>query len=129
MKVLRTPDSQFEGLVDWPFEPRYTMIEADDGTPLRIHHVEMGPPDGEPILLMHGVHDVRVKASQSVRMAEALRAHGKQVELVLFDKAGHGLHRWQDRLIAFRKTEEFLASCLGGRSRGYDFFELGTKLF
>lgn len=82
-----------------------------------------------PILLMHGVHDARVKVSQSVRMAEALHANGKQVELVLFDKAGHGLHRWQDRLIALRKTEEFLASCLGGRSRGYDFFELGIKLF
>jgi haloalkane dehalogenase len=54
MKILRTPDSQFEGLVDWPFEPHYTTIEADDGTPIRIHHVEMGPPDGEPILLMHG---------------------------------------------------------------------------
>jgi len=82
-----------------------------------------------PILLMHGVHDPRVKVSQSVQMAEALRAHGKPVELVLFDKAGHGLHRWQDNLIAYRKTEDFLAKCLGGRTGGFDFFELGIKLF
>ena len=82
-----------------------------------------------PILLMHGVHDARVKVNQSVVMAEALRANGKQVELVLFDKAGHGLERWQDNLIAYRKTEDFLAKCLGGRTGGFDFFELGAKLF
>ena len=82
-----------------------------------------------PILLMHGVHDPRVKVSQSLQMAEALRANGKQVELLLFDKAGHGLHRWQDNMIAYRKTEDFLAGCLGGRTGGFDFFELGAKLF
>jgi dipeptidyl aminopeptidase/acylaminoacyl peptidase len=82
-----------------------------------------------PILLMHGVHDPRVKVSQSVQMAEALRANGKEVELLLFNKAGHGFQRWQDNLVAYRKTEDFLASCLGGRTRGFDFFELGAKLF
>lgn len=82
-----------------------------------------------PILLMHGVHDPRVKVSQSVEMAEALRANGKEVELVLFNKAGHGFERWQDNLVAYRKTEDFLASCLGGRTGGFDFFELGAKLF
>jgi dipeptidyl aminopeptidase/acylaminoacyl peptidase len=82
-----------------------------------------------PVLLMHGVHDARVKVSQSLQMAEALRANGKQVELILFDKAGHGLHRWQDNLIAYRKTEDFLAQCLGGRTGGFDFFEIGAKLF
>ncbi len=28
MKVLQTPDSQFEGLADWPYPPIYTMIDA-----------------------------------------------------------------------------------------------------
>jgi dipeptidyl aminopeptidase/acylaminoacyl peptidase len=82
-----------------------------------------------PILLMHGVHDPRVKVSQSLQMAEALRANGKPVELLLFDKAGHGFQRWQDNMVAYRKTEEFLASCLGGRTGGFDFFELGAKLY
>lgn len=82
-----------------------------------------------PILLMHGVHDPRVKFSQSLQMAQALRANGKPVELVLFNKAGHRFQRWQDNLVAYRKTEDFLASCLGGRTAGFDFFELGAKLF
>lgn len=82
-----------------------------------------------PILLMHGAHDPRVKVSQSVQMAEALKAQGKSVELLLFNRAGHGVQRWQDNLRAYRKTEDFLASCLGGRSRGFDFFEIGAWLF
>lgn len=44
-------------------------------------------------------------------------------------KAGHGFQRWQDNLIAYRKTEDFLAKCLGGRTGGFDFLELGAKLF
>jgi haloalkane dehalogenase len=29
MDILRTPDERFEGLPDWPYEPRY--VEVDDG--------------------------------------------------------------------------------------------------
>jgi len=54
MDVLRTPDERFEGLADWPFAPRYTEVTDTDGTSLRIHHVDEGPEDQRPILLMHG---------------------------------------------------------------------------
>lgn len=54
MKVLRTPDACFEGLPDYDYEPHYTTIETDDGTELRLHHIDEGPADAEPILLMHG---------------------------------------------------------------------------
>lgn len=49
MKLLRTPESCFSGIADFPYEPRYTECEG-----LRIAHVEAGPPDGPPVLLMHG---------------------------------------------------------------------------
>lgn len=54
MKILRTPDQCFENLPGFPFEPRYTEIDAGDGTPLRVHHVDEGPRDAAPIVLMHG---------------------------------------------------------------------------
>ena len=54
MKVLRTPDSQFENLMDYDFPPTYTTIQDDDGTHIRIHSVDVGPKDADPILLMHG---------------------------------------------------------------------------
>ena len=43
MKVLRTPDARFEGLADWPFQPRYSEVTDADGTRLRIHYVDEGP--------------------------------------------------------------------------------------
>lgn len=54
MKILRTPDSAFANLPDYPFAPHYTDITDADGTALRIHHIDEGPRDAAPILLMHG---------------------------------------------------------------------------
>lgn len=54
MKILRTPDSRFKNLADYPFEPHYTMVKTDDGSDLRIHHIDEGPSDGPILLAMHG---------------------------------------------------------------------------
>ena len=32
MQILRTPDDRFEGLVDWPYAPKYFDITDADGT-------------------------------------------------------------------------------------------------
>src|SRR5688500_16701412 len=50
MNVLRTPDDRFEGLDDWPYEPRY--VDVGDG--LRMHYVDEGPQSGPVVLLAHG---------------------------------------------------------------------------
>ena len=47
--VLRTPDERFENLEGYPFRPNYMMI--DD---LRIHYLDEGPKDANPIILFHG---------------------------------------------------------------------------
>ena len=54
MNLLRTPDSCFENLPGYNFEPHYTTIKDDDGTEIRIHSIDEGPRDADPILLMHG---------------------------------------------------------------------------
>ena len=54
MKILRTPDERFENLQGYNFTPYYTMITDDDGTEIRVHHVDEGESDADPILLMHG---------------------------------------------------------------------------
>jgi haloalkane dehalogenase len=54
MKVLRTPDERFQGLDGYDFAPHYTEVKDADGTPIRIHHVDEGPKEAAPILLMHG---------------------------------------------------------------------------
>jgi dipeptidyl aminopeptidase/acylaminoacyl peptidase len=82
-----------------------------------------------PILMFHGDNDQRVRLDQSTRMVEALRKAGKEVDLHIFKNTGHGIDAWPDRLSYYRKTEDFLARCLGGRSGGFDYFELGSALF
>ena len=53
MKILRTPDACFANLKDYPFEPCYTTIQTQDGSDLRIHHIDEGPKDGPILLAMH----------------------------------------------------------------------------
>jgi haloalkane dehalogenase len=47
--ALRTPEDRFADLPGFAYPPRY----ADAGG-LRMAYVEAGPPDGEPVLLLHG---------------------------------------------------------------------------
>jgi haloalkane dehalogenase len=50
MRVLRTPEECFSGLVDFDYEPRY----ADVGDGVQMAYVAAGPDGGEPVLLLHG---------------------------------------------------------------------------
>ena len=49
MRVLRTPEERFTDLPGFGYPPQY----AEAGG-LRLAYVEAGPPDGEPVLLLHG---------------------------------------------------------------------------
>jgi dipeptidyl aminopeptidase/acylaminoacyl peptidase len=83
----------------------------------------------KPLLILHGANDPRVKLDQSTRMVDALRAAGKEVDFVVFKGAGHGNQKWSDNLLYYRKTEDFLSRCLGGRSSGFDWYQLGSWAF
>ena len=54
MKTLRTPEERFNNLVDYDFEPRYLEIADGQGGTLRMHYLDEGPANADPILLMHG---------------------------------------------------------------------------
>ena len=54
MKSLRTPDERFEHLPDFPFAPHYVEIDDGEGGTLRVHYLDEGPADADPVLLMHG---------------------------------------------------------------------------
>jgi haloalkane dehalogenase len=54
MKSLRTPDSRFADLPDFPFEPHYVEIDDGAGGSLRVHYLDEGPAGAPPVLLMHG---------------------------------------------------------------------------
>jgi len=54
MKVLRTPDERFEDLPGYPFPPHYATVDDGEGGVLRIHYLDEGPADADPVLLLHG---------------------------------------------------------------------------
>ncbi|MAZ88174.1 MAG: haloalkane dehalogenase [Cellvibrionaceae bacterium] len=54
MKALRTPDACFENLPGYNFEPNYVFVDDCEGGELRVHYLDEGPVDADPVLLMHG---------------------------------------------------------------------------
>ena len=47
--ILRTPEERFANLPDFPYSPQYTDVDG-----LRLAHVEAGPADAHPVLMLHG---------------------------------------------------------------------------
>ncbi len=52
--ALRTPDDRFTGLPDFPWQPHYVQVTADDGTDLRLARIDEGPADAHAVVLLHG---------------------------------------------------------------------------
>lgn len=50
MTILRTPESRFATLPDYPFEAHYCEV----GAGLRLHYVDEGPRDAASVLMLHG---------------------------------------------------------------------------
>lgn len=50
MKILRTPESRFANLPDYPFAPHYHEVTPG----LRLHYVDEGPRDAAPVPMLHG---------------------------------------------------------------------------
>jgi len=48
-RFIRTPDERFDNLPGYDFEPHYVNYRG-----LRIHYLDEGPRDANPVLLMHG---------------------------------------------------------------------------
>lgn len=75
MEVSRTPDSAFEHLPDFGWEPAYAEVHDPDGGTLRMAYVDAGPIDGPVALLLHGEptwsflyrHVIRVLVDSGIR--------------------------------------------------------------
>jgi dipeptidyl aminopeptidase/acylaminoacyl peptidase len=65
-----------------------------------------------PILLIHGANDTVVPIAQSRRMADRLRAAGKQVRLVEYSGEDHWLSDASTRIQMLKEMETFLAANL-----------------
>jgi len=95
---------------DWGYEWHATMVGGERGDRSRLRENSPLRRVAEirvPVLLGHGEDDQRVHVRQSRRMADALRAAGKQVEYLEFPDEVHGFLleanriRWYERFADF----------------------------
>ena len=49
MEIIRTPETHFDGLPDFPWQPHYREWSG-----LRLAHLDEGPPEAPVALLVHG---------------------------------------------------------------------------
>lgn len=69
-----------------------------------------------PVVLCHGTHDRQAEYSHSVKMAEALKAAGKEHSFHTFDKGDHQLSHQAYRDQLFGHLEKFLAQVLAPKA-------------
>jgi len=61
-----------------------------------------------PVLCFHGTDDPVVPIDHSRRLAQEIRRHGGEMELVEFAEEGHGFRKLENKIDEFAITERFL---------------------
>jgi dipeptidyl aminopeptidase/acylaminoacyl peptidase len=97
--VLRVGDVENDPALNQRISPLYHVDNIDD-----------------PLMVLQGANDPRVKIAESDQIVEAMRAKDLPVTYIVFPDEGHGFARPENRLDAFARIERFLAEHLGGRA-------------
>ena len=66
----------------------------------------------KPLLVVQGLNDPRVPASESQQMVRAIRDHGGQVWFLMAKDEGHGFQKKNNVDIMFQTTAQFLKANL-----------------
>ncbi|WPZ02797.1 S9 family peptidase [Blastomonas marina] len=70
----------------------------------------------KPLLIGQGANDPRVNQAESDQIVEAMKEKGIPVTYVLYPDEGHGFAKPSNNIAFNAVTENFLATCLGGRA-------------
>ena len=70
----------------------------------------------KPLLIGQGANDPRVNKKESDQIVDSMKAKGIPVTYALFPDEGHGFARPQNNIAFNAVAENFLQTCLGGRS-------------
>ncbi|MFC5176688.1 haloalkane dehalogenase [Nocardioides taihuensis] len=87
METYRTPESRFADVPDFPWEPQYAEVSDAEGGSLRMSWVEVGPPDGPVVLLLHGEPTWSFLYRTVLRVLEDAGLRGVAVDLVGFGRS------------------------------------------
>jgi len=105
----------FHGVHDWNdvirnFEPSYDPAKSADTARVAFESSPLAfvATWRSPVLLIHGDDDRNVPFTESVALAEALRARGVEVEQLVFPDEIHDFLRHESWVRAYRAADEFL---------------------
>jgi dipeptidyl aminopeptidase/acylaminoacyl peptidase len=104
-----------------PIRKLFTVRVGDPDVPEERARLEAQSPLNsataidDPLLVIQGANDPRVKQAESDQIVVALRDLERTVEYVVAPDEGHGFAGRENRLAMFAIIEEFLAEHLGGR--------------
>ncbi|WP_082674424.1 S9 family peptidase [Thiohalocapsa sp. ML1] len=96
--VLRVGDVENDAELNRRLSPLFHVDRIDD-----------------PLMVLQGANDPRVKIAESDQIVTAMRAKDLPVTYVVFPDEGHGFARPENRLDANARIERFLAEHLGGQ--------------
>jgi dipeptidyl aminopeptidase/acylaminoacyl peptidase len=97
--VLRVGDVENDAELNRRLSPLFHVDRIDD-----------------PLMVLQGANDPRVKIAESDQIVTAMRAKDLPVTYVVFPDEGHGFARPENRLDANARIERFLAEHLGGQA-------------
>jgi len=111
----------------WSFDSDMTDDWKDHGMPLMIGDpakdaaqfkatspIEQAAKITQPLLLAYGAVDKRVPLYHGNQFRDAVQAHNRQVEWVVYEDEGHGWTRPQNRFDFWTRVEKFLGQHIGG---------------
>ena len=101
---------QFHERMGNPNTPEGKQLLVDRSPLYRANAIE------RPLLIGQGANDPRVKQAESDQIVQAMKAKNLPVSYVLFPDEGHGFAKPTNRIAFNAVTENFLATCLGGRA-------------
>ncbi len=97
--VLRVGDVEKDPELNRRISPLFHVDQIDD-----------------PLMVLQGANDPRVKIAESDQIVTAMREKDLPVTYIVFSDEGHGFARPENRLDANARIERFLAEHLGGRA-------------
>jgi dipeptidyl aminopeptidase/acylaminoacyl peptidase len=101
---------QFHERMGNPTTPEGKQLLIDRSPLYRANAIE------RPLLIGQGANDPRVKQAESDQIVAAMQKDGIPVTYVVFPDEGHGFAKPTNNIAFNAVTENFLATCLGGRA-------------
>jgi dipeptidyl aminopeptidase/acylaminoacyl peptidase len=128
MGITKASDTWASGVAIVPFVNWFTEIKNEDPLLREYDMSTMGDPDDPknkqlfedrspayhvdkikvPLLMLAGGHDPRCPASETRQTEEAIKKHGGEVEVKIYENEGHGFSKVENQIDAYTHVADFL---------------------